>query len=115
MLSVRIGKHGVERYRMIPVQLDDDNVPHLARGRERKEVARLVQGISTPIRENRITERWWFEQVAPIYLRGNLGAWFKRVRRYGLRHLVQFSRWLVSGFTIKCYFGLLRRRVRLHE
>jgi len=115
MLHVQLSERGVERYTLVPVQLDDENVPHLARGRERKEMMRLVQAISSPIHENRITERWWFEQAAPIYLRGNLAAWIKRIRRYGLRHFVQFSRWLVSGFTIKCYLGLLRRRVGLHE
>jgi poly-gamma-glutamate synthesis protein (capsule biosynthesis protein) len=76
---------------------------------------RTVEDVSAPIREGRITERWWFEQVAPIYLGGHLEAWARRIRRYGLRHFMQFSRWLVSGFTIKCYLGLLRRRVRLHE
>lgn len=115
MLRVRLSERGVERYKLIPAQLDDENVPHIARGQERREMLRLVREICKPIQENRITERWWFEQVAPIYLRGNLAAWVKRVRRYGLRHFVQFSRWLVSGFTVKCYLGLLRRRVGLHE
>ena len=115
MLHARISKRGVERYRLVPVQLDDEDLPHLARSRDRKEVIRIMEEISAPIRENRITERWWFEQVAPIYLRGNLGAWVKRVRRYGPRHFVQFMRWLVAGFTVKCYLGLLRRRVGADE
>lgn len=115
MLHARISKRGVERYRLVPIQLDDEDLPHLARDRDRREAIRLIEGISAPIRENRITERWWYEQVAPIYLRGHLGAWAKRVRKYGPRHFVQFMRWLVAGFTIKCYLGLLRRRVGAHE
>jgi poly-gamma-glutamate capsule biosynthesis protein CapA/YwtB (metallophosphatase superfamily) len=115
MLHAWISDRGVERHRLIPVQLDDEDLPHLARGEDRREVMRTIQEVSTPIRENRITERWWFEQVAPIYLGGHLEAWIKRVRRYGLKHFMQFMRWLVSGFTIKCYLGYLRRRARLHE
>ncbi len=115
MLHARISKCGVERYRLIPIQLDDENVPHLARSRDRKEALRLIREISAPIQEDRITEKWWFEQVAPIYLHGHLAAWIKRVRRYGPRHFLQFIRWLVSGFTIKCYLGYLRRWVGLHE
>ncbi|MEN6337234.1 MAG: CapA family protein [Phycisphaerales bacterium] len=115
MLHVQLSERGIERYKLIPVRLDDENVPRLARGRDRREMKRTVEDVSAPIREGRITERWWFEQVAPIYLGGHLEAWARRIRRYGLRHFMQFSRWLVSGFTIKCYLGLLRRRVRLHE
>jgi len=115
ILHARISKRGVERYRLIPAQLDDADVPYLARGESRKAVTRLIQAISVPIQEDRITERWWFAQVAPVYLPGNFRAWIKRIRRYGVGHFKQFLWWLVSGFTIKCCLGLLRRRVRLHE
>jgi poly-gamma-glutamate synthesis protein (capsule biosynthesis protein) len=115
ILHARISRRGVERYRAIPIRLDHEDVPHLARGGDRRDQRRFLDGISAPIRENRITERWWFEQAAPIYLRGNLHAWIRRVRKYGAAHFAQFMRWLVSRFTIKCYLGLLRRRVRLHD
>ncbi len=115
ILHARISERGVERYWVVPVQLDDKDLPHLAHGGDRREMTRLVREISAPIRENRITERWWFEQVAPVYLQGNLAAWFRRIRRYGVRHFKQFLRWLVSGFTVKCYLGLLRKRVGFHE
>lgn len=115
ILHARISRRGVERYRLVPVQLDAEEVPHVARGEDRRMVTRLMRDLSAPIRENRITRKWWFEQVAPVYLNGNLTAWYHRIRRYGLGHFRQFLRWLVSGFTIRCCLGLLRRRVGLHE
>lgn len=114
MLHARISPRGVERYRAIPIWIDEDDLPRLIKGQKGRDTVHLVQRISLPIRENRITERWWFEQVAPVYLHGHLKAWMKRVRKYGLWHFVQFMRWLVSGFTIKCYLGWLRKRARLH-
>jgi poly-gamma-glutamate capsule biosynthesis protein CapA/YwtB (metallophosphatase superfamily) len=115
MLHARIGRRGVERYRLVPIRVDPDNRPRPARRAERRETMNLVRRVSQPIRENRITERWWFAQVSPVYLRGNLEAWMRRVRKYGIAHFVQFMRWLVSRFTIKCYVGLLRRRMRLDD
>ncbi|MGE5293760.1 MAG: CapA family protein [Solirubrobacterales bacterium] len=114
MLHVRINRRGIDRYRLIPVQLDDADLPHVVRGHTRRKISRLIGEISAPIREGRITENWWFEQAAPIYLSGHLAAWMKRIRQYGPRHFVQFVRWLVSGFTVKCYLGYLRKRVGRH-
>lgn len=115
MLHARISKRGVDRYKLIPIQLDDENLPHMARSGERRAAVRLIREISIPLREDWITEKWWFEQAAPVYLRGQCAAWMKRVRKYGLRHFMQFMRWLVSGFTIKCYLGYLRGRAGFHE
>ena len=100
---------------MIPAQLDEAELPHLARGEDRRRVVHLLRDISAPIREDRITENWWYEHAGPIYLRANLPAWGRRIRRYGVRHFQQFVRWLVSGFTIKCCLGWFRRRVGFHE
>lgn len=115
ILHARVSERGVERYRLVPVQLNGEDRPYIARGEDRKAVTRLIRKLSVPIREGRITEKWWFEQVAPVYLQGNVAAWRRRIRRYGIGHFKQFLRWLVSGFTIKCYLGLLRRRLGFHE
>ncbi len=106
---------GVERYKLLPIRIDDENMPRLVWKEGRREMLEFVDRISAPIWEDRITERWWFEQIAVVYLRANLEAWMTRVRKYGVRHFVQFIRWLVSRFTIKCYLGLLRSRAGLHE
>jgi poly-gamma-glutamate capsule biosynthesis protein CapA/YwtB (metallophosphatase superfamily) len=106
---------GVERYKLLPVRIDDENMPRLVWKGGRKWMLEFVDRISAPIWEDRITERWWFEQIAVAYLRASLEAWVARVRKYGVRHFVPFIRWLVSRFTIKCYLGLLRSRAGLHE
>lgn len=115
MLHAWISARGVERYRLVPIWVEKDTCPRPARATERRETVDLVRRLSRPIQENRITERWWFAQVAPIYLRANLGAWIRRVRKYGVGHFGQFVRWLVARFTIKCYLGVLRRRVRVDD
>ena len=115
MLHARLRPGGVERYRLIPTRINGMDEPQLAKGEEGRKMRRLMAQLSAPIREGRVTEKWWFEQVAPVYLQANLKAWATRMRKYGLRHFVQLVHWLVSGFTIKCYLGLLRTRIGQHE
>jgi poly-gamma-glutamate capsule biosynthesis protein CapA/YwtB (metallophosphatase superfamily) len=114
ILHARISPQGVERYKLVPTRIGDADRPQLSRNKDRREILGLVERISAPIREGRVTDRWWFEQAAPVYLRVNLKAWMTRVRKYGFRHLVQFARWLVCRFTIKCYLGYLRAMVGQH-
>jgi poly-gamma-glutamate capsule biosynthesis protein CapA/YwtB (metallophosphatase superfamily) len=115
LLRARISPRGVERCRVVPVRINEESLPRLARGRERREILDLVQRISRPLREGRITERWWLDQMAGTYLRVHLAAWRRRVKRYGIRHFIQFLRWVVSGFTIKCCLQLLRRQAGIHR
>jgi len=115
ILRVGIGAQGVERYKVIPVRIDEENRPRMMRGEERREMLRFVEQISGPVREGRVTEKWWFEQASGAYLGRNLQAWIARIRKYGFRHVVQFLGWLASRFTVKCCLGFLRSRVRLHE
>ena len=115
ILRVGIGARGVEQYKLIPVRIDEENRPRMVCSEARREMLRFVEQLSGPVRQGRVTERWWFEQAAGVYLHRNLQAWVVRIRKYGFRHLLQFMRWLASRFTIKCYLGFLRSRVRLHE
>lgn len=115
MLHARLSPRGVERYALIPTYINGMDQPHLTRGKSRLMMRRFIEQLSAPVRTDRVTEKWWFEQVAPVYLQSNLKAWTTRVKKYGLRHVVQLMRWLVAGFTIKCYLGLLRSRIGQHE
>jgi len=115
VLRARISARGVERYKLIPTQISDADRPRFTRAGDRRETLRFVERLSAPIGEGRVTEKWWFEQAAPIYLRASLRAWITRVRKYGVRHLMQFMRWLVARFTIRCYLGYLRTLVGQHE
>jgi len=114
ILRVGIGARGVEQYKLVPVRIDEENRPRMVCGEAKREMLRFVEQLSDPVRQGRVTERWWFEQTSGAYLHRNLEAWIVRIRKYGLRHVVQFLGWLASRFTIKCYLGFLRSRVRLH-
>jgi len=115
ILHARIGARGMEGYNVVPAHISEGLHPRRVRGGHRREMLRFIERISTPIREDRITESWWFEQAGPTYLVDSLRAWVARVRKYGVRHLMPFMRWLASGFTVKCCLGLLRTRIGRHE
>lgn len=115
ILQVRISAWGVEDYRAVPAHIGKGERPRRVRNAHRREMLRFIERIGEPIRDGRITDKWWFEQAGATYLHDNLQAWAARVRKYGIRHLVQFARWLVSRFTIKCYLGCLRALVSPHE
>ncbi len=115
ILHARISARGVEDYRAIPAHVSEQDRPCRVRGAYRREMLRFIERISKPVRENRVTDKWWFEQAGATYLHENLKAWATRVRKYGMRHRLQFARWLVSRFTIKCYLGYLRALVGQHE
>ncbi len=115
LTRVTLSARGVERCKLLPLRIDEDNRPRLARGPERIHMQQFLERVSGPINEGGITEAWWFEQIAGAYLRGSFQAWGARIRKYGIRHLVLFLGWLVSRFTVKCWLGLFRSVSRRHE
>jgi poly-gamma-glutamate synthesis protein (capsule biosynthesis protein) len=115
LLRVTMSARGVERYKLLPLLVDAGNYPRFVWGAERRRMRQLVERVSAPLYEGRITEGWWFEQIGGVYLRSSLRAWVTRVRKHGIRQLTPAVRWLVSRFTIKCCLGLFRSLSRLHE
>ncbi len=115
ILKAGISARGVEDYKVIPVHVGAGDRPRRIRNPHRRETLRFIKRVGEPIADNRITDRWWFEQAGATYVRNNLQAWAARIRKYGIRHLVSCACWLVSRFTIKCYLGYLRARVSPHE
>ena len=115
ILRAGISARGVEHYKAIPAHVSEGNCPRRIKNAYRREMLRFIERISEPIREDRVTSKWWFEQAGAAYLHNNLQAWAARIGKYGMRHRVQFARWLVSRFTIRCYLGYLRTLVSPHE
>jgi hypothetical protein len=112
ILRATIGPREVKRHNLIPVHIGEESTPRPVWKTPRRETLRFVRQVSAPIAANVITERRWLEQAAAVHLRRNLEAWSDRIRRYGFRHLMQFMRWLVDRFTIRCCLGLMRRQMK---
>ena len=75
----------------------------------------FIDRISQPIIEGKVNEKWWFEEIAKEHLAGNMKSWIVRIKKYGIKHLLQCIKWLISPFIVKCYLGLLRRRIRKYD
>ncbi len=112
ILSIELTKEGLEDYDIIPVKIDDDLVPYVPAEEEQEEIRQFVSEISQHINNGTITWRWWFEQIAGEYLSGNMKSCIIRMKKYGVTHLLQCLIWLVSPFCIRCYCGLIRKRIK---
>jgi len=112
ILSLDVTKSGVESHDVIPVGIDDEYVPYPMDGQEQEEYLRFLTEISRAVTDGRVTEAWWFEQIASTYLLTNTYSWRTRIKRYGLRHAFQCMRWLVSPFVLRCYAALLTKALR---
>ena len=109
ILTIELGENGVQSYDTIPVEITRDWVPYIPPEEVQSEIRAFISHVSEPLYRGTITESWWFEEIAGEYLGGNLKSFGRRIKRYGLKHLLQCIRWLVSPFCLKCYLALARR------
>ena len=112
ILSIELTKDGLDSYDIIPVKIDEDFVPYVPAEEEQEEIRRFISEISQPINNGMITWRWWFEEIAYKYLSGNMRSWVIRIKKHGVKHLLQCLIWLVSPFCIRCYLGFMRKRIK---
>lgn len=112
ILSVNLSKIGIVDYETIPIEINENFIPNLIEGDNKQEILDILSCISKPITENKITENWWFEQIGKEYLTSNWDSFMKRIKNYGIKHLIALIYWLISPFCIKCYFGILRSTIK---
>ncbi|MDN7026091.1 CapA family protein [Methanoculleus sp. FWC-SCC1] len=112
VLSIDIGGDGVASVRAIPIIVDDDFVPSPAGPDDAQRILRFVSDVSGPVNEGRISSRWWFEQIAEPYMTMNLESYQLRIRQHGVLPLLECGVWLATPFCMRCYAGLLRKRLR---
>ena len=112
ILTAKINKNGIEDYNIIPVKIDENFIPCVMNNQDTQEMLSFIDKISLPIIEERLNEKRWFEEISREHLVGNMKSWIVRIKKYGIKHLLQCIKWLISPFTVKCYLGLLRQRLR---
>jgi hypothetical protein len=113
ILSVQLEPDSVGNYTLTPIVVDDDYVPDVAIGRQREKILAFVDDVSRPVINGEVTGRRWFEEASETYLRMNWESYRERIRRHGIVPLAECGVWLVTPFCLRCYAGLIRKRLRL--
>ena len=112
ILCLNFDRKKIESYEIIPVMIDKDFLPGVAEGKLKDKVSDFITKISQSLDDGHLTERWWFEKIAGEYLSSNMKSWIIRIKKYGIRHFLQCTKWLISPFCIKCWTGIILRRFR---
>ena len=112
IISIELTKEGLEDYEIIPILVNEDFVPVIVKGINRKNILDFINIISQPLVRGEITERMWFKEIANTYLSGNMKSWIVRIKKYGIKHFLPCIRWLISPFVIKCYIGFLSKKLK---
>jgi len=110
ILSLKIGKDGLRTHDIIPVKINKDFIPYWVSTKEGEEIRLFISEISRSL--NTMTATQWFEEISEEYLSGNMESWIIRIKKYGIKHLLQCIRWLISPFVIRCYIGFLTRKLK---
>ena len=111
ILNVNFDKNGIKEYDITPVIINDDFSPVIVEGEVKEKILNFVSKISLPISKGKVTSKWWFEEIGGEYLSGNMNSYITRIKRYGLMPLLECCVWLITPFCIRCYLGILRRKI----
>lgn len=111
IFSVSFKHDGIKEYEVIPVIIDDNYLPRLARGNKRYEIINFISDISKKLNNQTLTSKWWYEEIAPIYLSNNLRSYKIRIKKYGIKPFMECMVWLMTPFCIHCYLGLMRKKI----
>ncbi|WP_332450505.1 CapA family protein [Methanoculleus sp.] len=113
ILTVDLQKDGVVgEYEVTPLIIDDDFRPRLVEGDRGEEIRALVAEVSRPVAEGGLTRAWWFEEIAPVYMRMNYESYRYRIRNNGLLPILEMGVWFFTPFCLQCYAGMIRRSLR---
>ncbi len=102
-----------DELRCVPeaIRLGPDYRPAPLTGAEREAFMQELAELSRRVGEG-LRSGFVMEEIGWTYISGNLESWRVRVGRYGLRHFLQFCKWLVSPFVLRCTLGAARRGLR---
>jgi hypothetical protein len=103
---------GTVGHDLIAVRIGDDYCPRPMTDRNEMAAFRVHMERISAVLEHGVETWWWFGEIGGAYLAGNLKAFGKRIRRYGFGHAIEMVRWLTGRFALKCYVGMIRRRLK---
>lgn len=110
ILCIDLEETGIVDYTLVPLKIPTNEIPTVVEGSEKADALQFIDLISRPVTNGSMTEKWWFEQIGEVYVRGSLESYALRIKKYGIRHFVEFLLWSVTPFSLRCYAGVLRNR-----
>ena len=105
IILLRFPKSSPVEYSYIPVQVDDEYRPIFAPKNEIEHFLQYLALISKPL-DPEIKYLFWYQEASWPHFRNHIASFIRRIRKYGMRHLYQMARWLVSPSNYGFYFGL---------
>lgn len=112
ILSVNLNRNGILDYKIDPIEINENYMPMFVKDEIKYNELELISRLSESVITNEITENWWFEQICGEYLSSNFDSFIQRIIKYGIKHFIELIFWLFSPFCIKCYFSLIRSRLK---
>lgn len=110
IVLLRFPQSSPVEYICLPVQINEEYQPCFPTDNKRKAFLAYLDRISEPLVPG--IERWfWYRQAAVPHFRNHLPSFVRRIRRYGVHHLYQMIRWLISPSNYRFYLGLILRLV----
>jgi poly-gamma-glutamate capsule biosynthesis protein CapA/YwtB (metallophosphatase superfamily) len=110
IICIDIDETGIVEYTLIPLKIPANEIPTVVGGSEKEDALEFIGRISQPLTNGSMTEKWWFEQIGEVYLRDSLQSFALRIKKYGIRHFVEFLLWSITPFSLRCYAGVLRNK-----
>ena len=105
---LRFSQSSPVEYSCIPVQIDDEYRPFLPPRNESEAFLEYLTRISEPL-EPEIEHSFWLREASWPHFRNHLPSFIRRIRKYGLSHLIQMVRWLISPSNYGFYIGLIMK------
>jgi len=112
ILCVDFNMGGIKKYEIIPVGIDNELLPKLVEGQKKNEMLNYISDLSQMISSSKITEKWWYEEIAEEYLSNHMNSYRIRIKKYGIFPLVECAVWLITPFCIRCYAGIIRQKLK---
>lgn len=112
ILCVDFDREEIKKYEILPVEIDEDFLPKLVDEPKRGEILKHISDLSQAISSKKITEKWWYEEIAGKYLSSNMNSYRVRIKKYGVFPLIECFIWLITPFCIRCYAGIIRQKFK---
>jgi len=106
IVLLRFSQSASVEYLCLPVRINEEYQPEFPPEDKRQVFLAYLDQISEPLTPA-IQPWFWFRHAAVPHFRNHLPSFVRRIRRYGIRHLYQMVRWLISPSNYGFYLGLI--------
>lgn len=98
-VGLNIEENGTISHEIIPIHINEDWQPTvITNADEKSRFFKYFNCISKPL-ENSIGNGFWYAEAAPHYFQNHFPSWRKRIKNYGMKHLIKMMKWLIHPAT----------------